>query len=57
MKVSEAIDWLRIIQPRVVVPVHDHGNVFAEWICQLFEQLSPSRTTLNMLEDARSIPV
>lgn len=57
MKVSEAIDWLRIIHPCVVVPVHDHGNVFAEWICQLFEQLSPSGTTLNVLEGARSIPV
>lgn len=43
--------------PCVVVPVHDHGNIFAEWICQMFEQLSPAGTTLNVLEGARPISV
>lgn len=49
MKVSEAVDWLRIVRPRVAVPVHDHGNVFAEWIYHLFEQLSPAGTTVAVL--------
>jgi len=50
MKVSEAIDWVNTIRPRVILPVHDHGNVFAEWIYHLFEQLSPSGTAVTILE-------
>jgi L-ascorbate metabolism protein UlaG (beta-lactamase superfamily) len=49
MKASDAVDWLRIVRPRVAVPVHDHGNVFAEWICNLYEQLSPPGTTVQVL--------
>jgi L-ascorbate metabolism protein UlaG (beta-lactamase superfamily) len=49
MKASDAVDWLRIVRPRVAIPVHDHGNVFAEWICHLFEQLSPAGTAIQVL--------
>ena len=50
MKAAEAIDWLRVIRPRIAVPVHDHGNVFAEWICGLFAELGPAGTTVLALE-------
>jgi L-ascorbate metabolism protein UlaG (beta-lactamase superfamily) len=50
MKMSEVVDWLRIVRPRVAVPVHDHGNVFAEWICHMFEQLSPAGTSVHVLD-------
>jgi L-ascorbate metabolism protein UlaG (beta-lactamase superfamily) len=50
MKAAEAIDWLRVIRPRVAVPVHDHGNVFAEWICRLFADLGPAETTVVPLD-------
>jgi L-ascorbate metabolism protein UlaG (beta-lactamase superfamily) len=50
MKAAEAIDWLRVIRPRIAVPVHDHGNVFAEWICGLFAELSPAETTVLALD-------
>lgn len=50
MKVSEAIDWLRIVRPRVAVPVHDYGNVFADWIGHLFADLGPAGTTVMSLD-------
>lgn len=50
MKVSDAIDWMRTIRPDVAVPVHDYGNVFADWIYHLLEQLSPSGMTVTVLE-------
>jgi L-ascorbate metabolism protein UlaG (beta-lactamase superfamily) len=50
MKAAEAIDWLRVIRPRIAVPVHDHGNVFAEWICGLFAELTPAETTVLALD-------
>jgi L-ascorbate metabolism protein UlaG (beta-lactamase superfamily) len=49
MKMSEAVDWLRVVRPEMAVPVHDHGNVFAEWINHLLEQLSPIDTTITVL--------
>jgi L-ascorbate metabolism protein UlaG (beta-lactamase superfamily) len=49
MKVSDAIDWLRIVRPRLAVPVHDYGNVFTGWICHLFEQLGPADMTVEVL--------
>ena len=54
MKAAEAIDWLRVIRPLVAVPVHDHGNVFAEWICHLFAELGPADTTLVALDGSPS---
>lgn len=54
MKAAEAIDWLRVIRPRVAVPVHDHGNVFAEWLCHLFADLGPAETTLVALDGSPS---
>jgi L-ascorbate metabolism protein UlaG (beta-lactamase superfamily) len=50
MKASEAIDWLRVIRPRVAIPVHDHGNVFTEWISYLFADLGPAETTVMRLD-------
>ncbi|MDQ1628775.1 MAG: hypothetical protein QOI54_2519 [Actinomycetota bacterium] len=50
MKAAEAIDWLRAVHPRHVVPVHDHGNVFAPWICQLFAELGPPGAAVTVLD-------
>jgi L-ascorbate metabolism protein UlaG (beta-lactamase superfamily) len=49
MRMSESVDWLRILRPRVAIPVHDYGNVFAEMAYDLFEQLSPAETTVTVL--------
>lgn len=50
MRMSEAVDWLRTLRPRVAVPVHDYGNVFAEMAYHLFERLTPSGTTVTVLD-------
>jgi L-ascorbate metabolism protein UlaG (beta-lactamase superfamily) len=50
MKLSEAVDWLRAVRPRVAIPVHDHGNAFAEMACHLLAQLSPTGTTVTVLD-------
>jgi L-ascorbate metabolism protein UlaG (beta-lactamase superfamily) len=50
MRVSDAVDYLHMLQPRVAVPVHDHENVFALMIYHLFEQLGPDGTKVTVLE-------
>jgi L-ascorbate metabolism protein UlaG (beta-lactamase superfamily) len=51
MRMSESVDWLRSLRPRVAIPVHDYGNVFAEMTYALFDQLSPTGTTVTVLDD------
>ncbi|GAB3399333.1 MBL fold metallo-hydrolase [Flindersiella endophytica] len=51
MKVSEVVDWLRTVHPRTAIPVHDYGNPFAEWIYDLYEQLTPSDTAITVVTD------
>lgn len=49
MKLSDAVDWLRVVRPKVAVPVHDYGYVFAEMAYHVFERLSPAGTTIMAL--------
>jgi len=46
---AEAVDWLRVVRPRVAVPVHDYEHVCAELACHAFARLSPRETTLLAL--------
>ena len=57
MKVSDAVDYLRTLQPRIAVPVHDHENVFAPMIYHLFEQLGPEGTTVAVLDTGTAFDV
>lgn len=50
MKLSEAVDYLRAIRPRVAVPVHDYQNVFAEMVAHMFEQLGPAGMSVRVLD-------
>lgn len=50
MKISDAVDYMRTLQPRVAVPVHDYDNVFAEFAYHLFERLTPVGTTVTVLD-------
>jgi L-ascorbate metabolism protein UlaG (beta-lactamase superfamily) len=50
MKISDAVDYLRMLRPRVAVPVHDYNNVFAEFAYHLFERLTPAGTTVTVLD-------
>ena len=49
MKVAESIDYLRSVNPRVAIPVHDHQDVWTEWIVSLFRDLGPERSTFTSL--------
>lgn len=57
MRVSDAVDYLRALQPRVAVPVHDHVNVFAQMIYHLFEQLGPEGTKVTVLDPGTPVDV
>jgi L-ascorbate metabolism protein UlaG (beta-lactamase superfamily) len=56
MKVAEAVEFLRSVNPRIAIPVHDHGNVFAEFVYHLFGKLGPEGTTVRVL-DSRLVPI
>jgi L-ascorbate metabolism protein UlaG (beta-lactamase superfamily) len=57
MKLSEAVDYLRRVQPRVAVPVHDYQNVFAEMAYHVLERCGPARTTVTVLQAQRPTEV
>lgn len=46
MKLSESIDYLRAVRPRVAVPVHDHQDVWADMALGMFRQLGPAGMTV-----------
>jgi L-ascorbate metabolism protein UlaG (beta-lactamase superfamily) len=50
MKLSEAVDYLRRVQPRVAVPVHDYQNVFAEMAYHVLERCGPGGMTVTVLQ-------
>jgi L-ascorbate metabolism protein UlaG (beta-lactamase superfamily) len=46
MKLSEAVDFLRTLRPRLAVPVHDHQYVFAQMAFHILQELAPQGTTV-----------
>jgi len=57
MKLSEAVDYLRRVQPRVAVPVHDYQDVFAEMAYHVFQRCGPGGMTVTVLEAQRPAEV
>jgi L-ascorbate metabolism protein UlaG (beta-lactamase superfamily) len=57
MKLSEAVDYLRRVQPRVAVPVHDYQDVFAGMAYHVFQRCGPAGTTVTVLEAQRPTEV
>lgn len=57
MKLSEAIDHLRLVAPRRAVPVHDGGLAPAHRAMHraLLDRFSPDGTTLHVLEPGGSL--
>jgi L-ascorbate metabolism protein UlaG (beta-lactamase superfamily) len=49
LSMAEAIEWLRVVRPRIAVPVHDYQHVIAEMAYHVLERLSPSGTRLLAL--------
>jgi hypothetical protein len=57
MKLSEAVDYLHTVQPRVAVPVHDYQDVFAGMAYHVLERCGPAGTTVTVLEAQRPTEV
>lgn len=49
LNMAEAIEWLRVVRPRVAVPVHDCQHVIAEMAYHVLERLGPNGTRLLAL--------
>ncbi len=57
MKLSEAVDYVHRLQPRIAVPVHDYQDVFAGMAYHVLEQCGPEGTTVTVLEGQQSTEV
>jgi L-ascorbate metabolism protein UlaG (beta-lactamase superfamily) len=49
ISMTEIINWLRAIRPRVAIPIYDDGHVLAELTYHLVDRLTPPGTTLMAL--------
>ncbi|GGM46903.1 MBL fold metallo-hydrolase [Longimycelium tulufanense] len=49
LKVSEAVDYLRAVRPRVAVPIHEAVLANPQMHYGLFEKLAPEGTTVRVL--------
>jgi L-ascorbate metabolism protein UlaG (beta-lactamase superfamily) len=52
MKLSDGIDFMRALEPELVVPIHQAGlaPVHRELHYRLFQALAPKRTQIEILE-------
>jgi L-ascorbate metabolism protein UlaG (beta-lactamase superfamily) len=50
LKLSEAVDYLREMAPRVTVPIHEAFLARPAMVYNLVDQLSPDATKLNVLD-------
>ncbi|WP_114451552.1 MBL fold metallo-hydrolase [Halopolyspora algeriensis] len=49
LKLSEAVDFLRAVAPRVTVPIHEAVLAMPQMHYRMFEQLRPQDTTITVL--------
>ena len=47
---SEAVDYLRAVRPRVAVPIHEAVLTVPQMLYGLVEQLKPGTTTLRVID-------
>ena len=59
MKLSESIDYLRSVAPRVAIPIHQGGLAAAHrgLHCDLLRKLGPERTEVRTLSDGDAVIV
>lgn len=50
LKAAEAVDYLRAVRPRVVLPIHEAGLSMPAMTYALFDQLKPERTELRVID-------
>jgi L-ascorbate metabolism protein UlaG (beta-lactamase superfamily) len=51
LKAAEAVDYLRRVQPRIAVPIHEAVLAKPQMHYSLFERLSPDATQLRILDN------
>jgi len=51
MRMAEAVDFLRVVQPRVAVPIHDGLLRSTDLFYNAFRGLGPESTELRVLDD------
>ena len=57
LKVSEAVDFLRAVAPRVAVPIHEAVLAWPQMHYRLFGDLGPDGTQLRILEQREATEV
>ncbi|MEJ8281990.1 MBL fold metallo-hydrolase [Pseudonocardia spirodelae] len=57
LKVSEAVDYLRAVAPRTVVPIHEGTLADPALHYRFFDQLGPDATTLLVADRATAVAV
>ncbi|MFC4943277.1 MBL fold metallo-hydrolase [Pseudonocardia sp. GCM10023141] len=50
LKVSEAVDYLRAVNPRTAVPIHEAVLAMPKMVYGMFEALGPDGTTVRVLD-------
>lgn len=57
LKLSEAVDYLRAVAPRVAVPIHEAVAAFPGAYYQRFEGLGPEGTQVRIIDDGTPLEV
>jgi L-ascorbate metabolism protein UlaG (beta-lactamase superfamily) len=57
LKLSEAVDYLRGVAPRITVPIHEAILAKPEMYYRLFVALGPAETTVRVLDRAEPVTV
>jgi L-ascorbate metabolism protein UlaG (beta-lactamase superfamily) len=55
LKAGEAVDYLRAVRPRVVMPIHEAVLTMPEKVYALFEQLKPTGTELRVIDGGEPV--
>lgn len=57
LKLSEAVDYLREVAPRITVPIHEAILAMPQMYYQRFVELGPAETTVRVLDRAEPVTV
>jgi L-ascorbate metabolism protein UlaG (beta-lactamase superfamily) len=55
LKLAEAVDYMRQVQPRVAVPIHDGVLATPQMFYGLFERLAPAGTEVRVIDGEAAI--
>jgi hypothetical protein len=55
LKASEAVDYLRAVRPRVVMPIHEAALSMPKITYALFDQLKPAGTELRVIDGGEPV--